>query len=77
MHRSGLHYNRHLRGRDNLLFGLTNEAFGYMLAKVDYDSFDRYEYITRTCLGEMTAEIYIEDSLRFVDGCQRPEALTR
>lgn len=42
------------------LFGLTNDAFGYILAKVDYGSFERYNYITRTSLGEMTGEYFID-----------------
>ena len=41
-------------------------GFGYMLAKVDYQSFKRYEYVTRTSLGEMTAEIYMEQALKLV-----------
>jgi len=39
------------------LFGLTNDAYGYILTKEDYDSFERYSYITRTSLGEQTGEI--------------------
>ena len=68
----GFYLKRKMHGRHNLLFGLTNDALGYMLAKVDYDSFERYEYITRTCLGEMTAEIFMEESLSFLDDCPRP-----
>ncbi len=45
------------------LFGLTNDAFGYMLTRVDFDSFKRYQYVTRTSLGEQTGEIYIEEAL--------------
>ena len=41
-------------------FGLTNDAFGYIIAKVDYYAFDRYNYISRTCLGENMGEIYME-----------------
>ena len=48
------------------LFGLTNDAFGYMLTKVDFNSFKRYEYVSRTSLGEMTAEIYMEQALKLV-----------
>ena len=68
-----LFFKRKMHGKHNLLFGLTNDAFGYILTKVDYDSFDRYEYITRTSLGEMTGEIYIEEALNFVNQCPRPE----
>ena len=45
--------------------------------EVDFDSFDRYDYITRTCLGEMTAEIFMEEALKFVDACPRPSIETR
>ena len=64
-----------MRGQHNLLFGLTNDAFGYIMAKVDYDSFPRYEYISRVSLGEMTGEILIDESLEFVDKCPPPDAL--
>ena len=57
----------------NFLFGLANDAFGYILTKVDWNSFDRYDYISRTCLGEMTGEIFIEKAIGFVDACPRPE----
>ena len=69
----GYYLKRKMYGKHNLLFGLTNDAFGYMLAKVDWDSFDRYDYITRTCLGEMTAEIFMDQALKFVDVCPRPK----
>ena len=49
------------------LFGLTNDAFGYMLTKVDFNSFKRYEYISKTSLGEDTAEIYIEEALQLIE----------
>jgi hypothetical protein len=63
-----------MQGEHNLLLGLTNDAFGYMLAKVDWNSFERYNYITRTSLGEMTGEIFMEKALAFVDACPRPAA---
>jgi len=69
----GTYLKRKMHGEHNLLFGLTNDALGYMLAKVDYDSFERYEYITRTCLGEMTAEIFMEESLAFLKSCPSPQ----
>ncbi len=68
----GYYLKRKMYGKHNLLFGLTNDAFGYIMAKVDWDSFDRYEYITRTCLGESTGEILIDESLMLVDKCPRP-----
>jgi len=68
----GCYHKRKMHGEHNLLFGLTNDAFGYILTRVDWNSFDRYDYITRTCLGEMTGEIFIEHALRFVNECPRP-----
>ncbi|HON90055.1 MAG TPA: hypothetical protein PKZ07_00660 [Sedimentisphaerales bacterium] len=68
----GFYLKRKMQGEHNLLLGLTNDAFGYMLAKVDWNSFDRYNYITRTCLGEMTGEIFMEKALEFVNRCPRP-----
>jgi hypothetical protein len=73
----GFYLKRKLRGEHNLLFGLTNDAFGYILTKVDWGSFKRYDYITRTCLGEMTGEILIEESLKFIADCPAPERLAR
>jgi hypothetical protein len=68
----GYYLKRKMHGRHNLLFGLTNDAFGYILTKVDWNSFDRYDYISRTSLGETTGEIFIEEALKFVDACPRP-----
>ena len=62
----GFYLKRKMRGEHNLLFGLTNDAFGYILAKVDYNSFSRYDYISRTSLGEMTGEIMIESALQMI-----------
>jgi hypothetical protein len=69
----GYYLKRKMHGEHNLLFGLTNDAFGYMMVKADWSSFDRYEYITRTCLGEMTGEIFIEEAFKFVNACPRPQ----
>lgn len=68
----GFYLKRKMHGAHNLLFGLTNDAFGYILAKEDFSSFERYDYITRTSLGEMTGEILVEKSLAFLDTCPRP-----
>jgi hypothetical protein len=65
----GYYLKRKMHGKHNLLFGLTNDALGYIMVKEDFDSFERYEYITRTCLGEMTGEIFIDQALKFVDAC--------
>jgi hypothetical protein len=71
----GFYLKRKMHGEHNLLFGLTNDAFGYMLTKVDWGSFKRYDYVSRTSLGEMTGEIYIEEALKFADQSPRPEKL--
>jgi hypothetical protein len=63
----GFYLKRKMRGRNNLLFGLTNDAFGYILTKVDYQSFPRYDYVSRTSLGEMTGEILIEAARELVE----------
>lgn len=69
----GFYLKRKMRGTHNLLFGLTNDALGYILTKVDYGSFKRYDYITRTSLGEMTGEILIEESLKLVNEAPAPQ----
>lgn len=69
----GYYLKRKMHGEHNFLFGLTNDAFGYILTKEDYDSFERYAYVTRTSLGEQTADIFITEALKFVDQCPRPE----
>jgi hypothetical protein len=69
----GYYLKRKMHGESNFLLGLTNDAFGYILTKVDFNSFERYNYISRTSLGEMTGEILIDKALKFVDACPRPE----
>ena len=59
----GFFLKRKMRGEHNFLLGLTNDAFGYMLTQVDYNSFPAYRYISRVSLGEMTGEIYIKAAL--------------
>lgn len=71
----GFYLKRKMHGENNLLFGLTNDAFGYILTKVDWNSFARYDYISRTGLGEMTGEIYLAQILPWVDQCPRPKPL--
>ncbi len=63
----GFYLKRHLKTEQPFLFGLTNDAFGYMLTKEDFNSFERYKYITRTSLGEMTAEIYEQQALKLIE----------
>jgi hypothetical protein len=69
----GFYVKRHMNTKYPFLFGLTNDAFGYMLTKVDFNSFKRYDYISRTSLGEMTGEIYIEQALKAVAESPKPE----
>jgi hypothetical protein len=73
----GYYLKRKMRGEHNLLFGLTNDAFGYILTKVDWGSFKRYDYVSRTCLGEMTGEIYMDEALKLVAESPAPEKLIR
>jgi hypothetical protein len=70
----GFYLKRKMRGEHNLLFGLTNDAFGYILTKVDFNSFPRYDYISETSLGEMTGEILIEESLGLVANSPAPQS---
>ncbi len=63
----GYYLKRKMTGRHNFLFGLTNDALGYILTKEDWNSFERYDYVTRTSLGESTADIFIGEALRLVD----------
>jgi hypothetical protein len=70
----GFYLKRKMRGANNLLFGLTNDAFGYILTKEDFDSFKRYAYVSRTSLGERTGEILVQESLKFINESPAPEA---
>ncbi|MES1216689.1 MAG: hypothetical protein ABUT20_14335, partial [Bacteroidota bacterium] len=65
----GYYVKRHMNTKNPFLFGLTNDAFGYMLTKVDFNSFKRYDYVSRTSLGEMTGEIYIDEALKLISEC--------
>jgi hypothetical protein len=69
----GYYLKRKMKGKHNLLFGLTNDAFGYILTKVDFNSFDRYEYVSETSLGEMTGEILIESALKLIQMASEKE----
>jgi hypothetical protein len=62
----GLYLKRKMQGQHKFLFGLTNDAFGYILTKVDFNSFDRYRYVSQTSLGEMTGEILIDNALDLI-----------
>ncbi|MDP4283825.1 MAG: hypothetical protein Q8891_05345 [Bacteroidota bacterium] len=63
----GFYVKRKMNTTQPMLFGLTNDAFGYMLTKEDFNSFDRYKYVSRTSLGEMTGEIYENEALKLVN----------
>ena len=62
----GFYLKRQMRGEHNFLFGLTNDAFGYILTKVDFNSFPAYKYVSRVSLGEMTGEIYIQNAIELI-----------
>ena len=62
----GYYLKRKMNTDHPFLFGLTNDAFGYMLTKEDFNSFKRYEYVSKTSLGEETAEVYIEEALQLI-----------
>lgn len=64
----GFYLKRKMGGEHQFLLGLTNDAFGYILTKVDFASFPRYEYVSRVSLGEMTGEILMENALELVKG---------
>lgn len=68
----GYYLKRKMRGEHNLLFGLTNDAFGYILTREDFDSFKRYAYVSRTSLGERTGEILVNEALQFINECPAP-----
>src|SRR6266496_3094297 len=63
----GFYLTRKMKGEHNFLFGLTNDAFGYILTKVDFNSFPRYEYVSRVSLRTTEGEIYIRYALDLID----------
>lgn len=73
----GFYLKRKMQGEHQFLFGLTNDAFGYILTKVDYAGFERYNYVSRVSLGEMTGEILIENALRMVASAPQPDRLSK
>ncbi|HRO83846.1 MAG TPA: hypothetical protein PK110_03395 [Niabella sp.] len=68
----GYYIKRKMKTRKPFLFGLTNDAFGYMLTKVDFDSFKRYRYISQTSLSEMVGEVYINEVLDWLKQAPAP-----
>ncbi|WP_109673407.1 hypothetical protein [Dyadobacter jejuensis] len=69
----GYYLKRKMKGKQPFLFGLTNDAFGYILTEVDFNSFKRYEYVSRTSLGEQTGEIYIKEALELIQEAPAPD----
>ena len=63
----GFYIKRKMNTSHPFLFGLTNDAFGYILTPVDFNSFKRYDYVSRTSLGEMTGEIYVNETLQWLN----------
>jgi len=63
----GFYVKRKMKSDQPMLFGLTNDAFGYMLTKEDFGGFERYNYVSRTSLGEMTGSIYEEEAIKFIN----------
>ena len=68
----GYYLKKNMHGKHNFLLGLTNDAFGYILTKEDFMSFRRYDYVSRTTLGEKTGSILVDESLAFVNEVARP-----
>lgn len=68
----GFYVKRKMKSDQPFLFGLTNDAFGYMLTKEDFGGFERYNYISQTSLGEMTGSIYEEEALKLISESPTP-----
>ena len=62
----GFFLKRKMNADQPFIFGLANDAFGYILTRVDFNSFKRYDYISRTSLGENTGEILIDEELKLI-----------
>ena len=69
----GYYIKHHMHTNHPFLFGLTNDAFGYILDKVDFNSFKRYDYICRTSLGPLTGDIYINEVLNWLQTAPSPQ----
>lgn len=69
----GYYLKRKMHTEQPFLFGLTNDAFGYILTKEDFNSFERYEYVTETSLGEKTEEILVSESLELIKTSPQPQ----
>lgn len=73
----GYYLKRNMNGEHNFLFGLTNDAYGYIMAKVDWNSFRRYTYVSSLNLGEYAGERLIEESLILVRRSPLPDRVER
>jgi hypothetical protein len=63
----GFYLKRKMHTNQAFLFGLTNDAFGYILTEEDFNSFKRYDYVTRTSLGEKTGPTLVEHSMKLIE----------
>ena len=68
----GYYLKRNMPTEHPFLFGLTNDAFGYILTKEDFNSFKKYNYVSKTSLGERTADILIKDLLTLIQNSPKP-----
>lgn len=68
----GAYLRRNMPTEHSFLFGLTNDAFGYILTKEDWNSFRVYNYVSRTSLGEKTAEILEREALALIGAAEKP-----
>ncbi|MEO9894249.1 hypothetical protein [Aurantibacter sp.] len=71
----GYYLKRKMPTKSPFLFGLTNDALGYILTKEDFNSFEKYNYVSRTSLGEMTGEILITTLLEMIKNNPKPHKL--
>jgi hypothetical protein len=62
----GFYLKRKMKTKNPFLFGLTNDAYGYIITKEDFNSFERYNYISKTSLGERTADIILKNALDLI-----------
>ena len=63
----GFNIKRKMKSNQPLLFGLTNDSFGYMLTKEDFGGFERYNQISSTSLCEMTGSIYEDEAIKIIN----------
>ena len=71
----GYYLKRKMHGKHNFLFGLTNEAYGYILTREDFDSFKRYNYVSETSLGPDTGTILVDESLKYINSLPKPASI--